>query len=110
MEENNSMEAKTKSKKTANQGDWKNLIHGFVGSMLEQASDNIMQKIHEWIKNLKRKTLAMILSILGILYLLIGLSILFNAILGRIIPGFGYVTVGVLALLVAYLIGNDSKK
>lgn len=97
-------------KKSKQNSDWKDIIHNFVGGMLEQASDNIMQKIHEWIKTLKRKTLATVLMIFGLVYLLIGFSIYFNSVLGRILPGLGYFTVGVLAILVAYLLNNATSR
>jgi hypothetical protein len=97
----------TKTKKTANHNDWKNLVQGFVGNVLEQVSDNVSHKVNAWIKVIKRKTIGSILMVLGTLYLLIGLSIYFNSILGRIMPGLGYLTVGLLAILIGNLISNN---
>jgi fructose-specific phosphotransferase system IIC component len=96
--------------KKTNHSDWKNLVQGFVGNVLEQMSENVSQKIHAWIKMLKRKTIGSILMMLGLLYLLIGLSVYFNSILGRVLPGLGYATVGILAMLIGYLISNNNSK
>lgn len=104
------METKTKRhKKEDNHEDWKALVQGFVGNVLEQLSDNVSQKIQAWIKMLKRKTVGSILMVLGLLYLLIGLSIYFNSILNPILPGLGYVTVGILAILIGSLVANNKN-
>jgi pilus assembly protein TadC len=96
------MAIKTK-KKSAQHNEWKNLSQGFVENVFEKLSDNVSQKIRSWVVMLKRKTAGFILTVLGVLYLLIGLSVFLNSILGPILPGLGYVTVGVLAILIGYL-------
>ncbi|MDD5397339.1 MAG: hypothetical protein PHW24_04800 [Candidatus Moranbacteria bacterium] len=93
--------------KKTKQNDWKNLVQGFVGNVMEQLSDNVSQKIQAWIKMLKRKTVGSILMVLGLLYLLIGVSVYFNSILSPILPGLGYMTVGVLAILIGNLVANN---
>lgn len=98
------------TKKTTNKSDWKGLVQGFVGNVMEQLSENVSNKINAWIKMLKRKTIGSILMVLGLLYLLIGLSVCLNSILNYILPGLGYITVGALAMLVGYLISNDKSK
>ncbi len=40
----------TKQKEGVDFSEWKNLIQGFVGNVLERISDNVSQKIHAWIK------------------------------------------------------------
>ena len=74
---------------------------------MEQLSDNVSQKVNAWIKIVKRKTVGSILMSFGLLYLLIGLSVYFNSILSPILPGLGYVTVGVLAILIGSLVFNN---
>ncbi len=103
------MATKTNKKETKG-SDWKNLVQGFVGNVMEQLSENVSSKIHAWIKMLKRKTIGSILMVLGLLYLLIGVSVYLNSVLGQVIPGLGYITVGVLAMLIGYLISNDKSK
>ena len=101
------MEKKTKQSENVNFGEWKNLIQGFVGNVLERISDNVSQKIHAWIKVLKLRTAGFILVVLGAFYLLIGVSVFLNSVLGIILPGLGYVTVGVLAILIGTLMGKS---
>jgi hypothetical protein len=95
--------------KQTKHNEWKNLVHGFVGNMLEQMSENVSHKIQIWIKMLKRKTIGWVLMTAGLLYLLIGLSINLNAVLGQIIPGLGYITIGILAILVGSLLSNHNS-
>ena len=83
------------------------MIQGFVGNVLERISDNVSQKIHAWIKVLKLRTAGFILVVLGAFYLLIGVSVFLNSVLGIILPGLGYVTVGVLAILIGTLMGKS---
>ena len=93
--------------KKTNKNNWKNLVQDFVGNVMEQLSDNVSQKVNAWIKIVKRKTVGSILMSFGLLYLLIGLSVYFNSILSPILPGLGYVTVGVLAILIGSLVFNN---
>ena len=97
----------TKQKEGVDFSEWKNLIQGFVGNVLERISDNVSQKIHAWIKVLKLRTAGFILVVLGAFYLLIGDSVFLNSVLGIILPGLGYVTVGVLAILIGSLLGKS---
>ncbi len=93
--------------KQTKHNDWKNLVQGFVGNVMEQMSDNVSQKVHAWIKMLKLKAVGSILMVLGLVYLLIGLSVYFNSILSPILPGLGYMTVGLLAILIGNLVANN---
>jgi len=101
------MAIKTKKNSASNQNEWKSLFQGFIENIFEKLSDNISQKVHNWIKMLKRKTIGFLLVVFGFLYLLIGFSVFLNSLLGQIIPGLGYVTAGVLAMLVGYLVGKS---
>lgn len=101
------MQTKTKEDEKPDFGEWKNLIQGFVGNVLERLSDNVSQKIQRWIKVLKLRTAGFILVVLGSFYLLVGISVYLNSILGLILPGLGYVTVGVLAILIGTLLGKS---
>lgn len=97
-------------KKESKNAGWKSLVQGFVENVLEQVSENVSQKVHVWVKMLKRKTIGSVLMIAGLIYLMIGLSVYLNSILGRILPGLGYITVGIIAALIGYLISNDEAK
>jgi len=90
-----------------NHSDWKNLVQGFVENVFERLSENVSQKVHAWVKVLKLRTAGFILVVLGAFYLLIGASVYLNAVLGLILPGLGYITVGVLAILVGTLLGKS---
>jgi hypothetical protein len=98
------MPSKTKKESS---GGWKEAAQGFVANVLEKVSDNISEKIRQWVKMLKRKTIGSLLMAFGVLYLLIGLSIYFNSILGVYFPGLGYFAVGLLAIFVGYLVANN---
>ncbi len=117
------MPTKTKAKKTtrsiasakasssisskANHGEWKNLVQGFVENVFEQFSDNVSQKVHAWIRALKRKTVGSILIILGIVYLVVGLAEYMNSVFSLLLPGLGYFLVGILVILTGYLLSSD---
>ncbi|MEI7891074.1 MAG: hypothetical protein WCI36_03835 [bacterium] len=101
---------KTKRKDAGTGSDWKSLVQGFVGNVLEQMSENVSHKIHAWLKVLKRKTIGAVMMFFGLAYLLIGLSMYLNSILAKILPGLGYVTVGILAVLIGVLISSDEVK
>ncbi|MEI7621105.1 MAG: hypothetical protein WCJ51_01065 [Candidatus Moraniibacteriota bacterium] len=92
-----------------NQSDWKNLVQGFVENVFEHLGENVSRKVQAWVLRLKCRVVAFLLMSFGLLYLLIGCSIYVNSILGQIIPGLGYVAVGVLAILVGSLVGTFRK-
>ena len=96
--------------KTQNKNDWKSLVQNFVANMVERIGDNVSQKVQAWVKMLKRKTIGALLMVFGLFYLLIGASVYLNSVLGKFIPGLGYITVGVLAVLIGYLVGNNKPQ
>ncbi len=97
----------TRTGSRASHSDWKNLVQGFVENVFEQLSDNVSQKVHAWIKMLKRKTVGSILIILGLIYLIVGLAQYVNSILSLFLPGLGYAIIGVLVMLVGYVLSSD---
>jgi hypothetical protein len=97
------MEKKNKK----DQNDWKSLIQVFVGDMLERISDNVSKRIHIFIAQLKRRTVGAILMLIGFIFLLAGIAILMNAILGYEFPWVGWSLVGLVAILVGYRISKD---
>ena len=101
------MEKKTKQKKAPQSSDWKNLIQVFVGDMLERISDNVSKRIHTFINQLKRRTIGAILMLIGSVFLLIGIAILINNVLGNEFPWVGWSLVGLVTILVGYRIFKD---
>jgi hypothetical protein len=101
------MEKKTKQKKVSKASDWKKLIQVFVGDMLERISDNVSRRIHTFIDQLKRRTIGAILILIGSIFLLSGVAILMNAILGNEFPWVGWSLVGLVTILVGYRISKD---
>jgi len=91
------------------QSDWKNLVQNFVENAFQHLSENVSQKVQVWVLRLKCRVVAFLLMSFGLLYLLIGCSIYVNSILGQVVPGLGYVTVGVLAILIGSLVGSFKK-
>jgi surface polysaccharide O-acyltransferase-like enzyme len=105
-----SVKTKQTKKPTSFGGDWKNLLHGFVGNMLDQLSENVSQKVQAWLKIVKRKTIGFFLILLGLVYFLSGVAMFFNAFFAKIAPGLGFVIVGVLILLIGVLMNKDETK
>jgi len=101
------METKTKqNKKSANHGEWKNLVQGFVGNMLEQLSENVTNRVHAWTKQMKRRTIGSILMLLGATYFLSGLADYAGSLFGKDFPGFGSGTVGIVVIFIGYLLSR----
>lgn len=94
------------TKKTSTHGDWKNLIHGFVGNMLAQVGDNVSQKMHVWFDRVKRRAVGGVLVVLGLTYFLTGISDYANSVIGKNYPGLGYTAVGFVVVFIGYLISR----
>ncbi|KKQ53206.1 MAG: hypothetical protein US70_C0005G0040 [Parcubacteria group bacterium GW2011_GWD2_38_11] len=94
------------SKKNENPSDWKTLIHGFVGNILEQLNENVTNRVRVWTKQMKRRAVGGVVMLLGATYFLTGLSTYADATLGKNIPGLGYVVIGGVALLIGYLVSR----
>jgi hypothetical protein len=90
------MEPKHKEKKT----DWKSLVHGFVGDVLERLSDNISQKVHVFITKLKRRTAGAILLIVGSIFLLVSIALLINSFFSSEFQWIGWGLVGLIIVLI----------
>lgn len=101
----NKMETK-KSKKESKGTDWKSLVQGFVGNVLEQLSENVSSKIHAWSKQLKRRAIGGVVMVFGFTYFLTGLSTYADEALGKSVPGLGYMVVGLAALSIGYLVSR----
>lgn len=99
------MKAKS-SKKDENPSDWKTLVHGFVGNVLEQLNENVTNRVRAWTKQMKRRAAGGILVVLGMTYFLTGLSDYANSIFGKNYPGFGYGIVGIIIVLIGYLMSR----
>jgi len=101
------METKTKQKKASQTNNWKNIVQGFVGDMLERISDNVSKKVHTFIDQLKRRTIGAILMLIGSIFFLTSVAILINTILGNEFPWVGWSLVGLVTVLVGYRISKD---
>jgi len=102
-QDKNKMEKKNKK----NQSDWKDLVQGFVGDILERISDNVSKRIHIFIDQLKRRTIGAILILIGSIFFLAGIAILINTILNNEYPWVGWSLVGLVVILVGYKISKD---
>lgn len=94
-------------KNTKNQSDWKSLVQGFVGDVLERISDNVSKRIHTFIDQLKRRTIGAILILIGSIFFLAGVAILINTLLNNEYPWVGWSLVGLVVILVGYRISKD---
>jgi hypothetical protein len=90
-----------------NKSDWKGLVQGFVGDLLERIGDNVSKKVHTFITQLKRRTIGAILIATGISFLLISLVIFINTVLASEFPWVGWGLVGLVVLLAGYIISKD---
>lgn len=95
------------TKTTEKQNDWKVLVKGFVGDMLERLSDNVSKRVHIFIDQLKRRTIGAILMLIGSIFFLISVAILMNTILNNEFPWVGWSLVGLVTILVGYRISRD---
>ncbi|MEI8344004.1 MAG: hypothetical protein WCF93_03585 [Candidatus Moraniibacteriota bacterium] len=100
------MPTKTKQNKAAGHSDWKNLVQGFVENVFERLSENVTMQVHTWTKQMKRRAIGSVVMVLGITYLLTGLSTFAEATFGKNAPGFGYVFIGAIALAVGYVVSQ----
>jgi hypothetical protein len=92
---------------TKNKTDWKGLVQGFVGDLLERIGDNVSKRAHIFITKLKKRTIGAVLMATGSLFLLISAAILINAVLGNEFPWVGWGLVGLIIILAGYLISKD---
>lgn len=97
------MEKKNKK----DQNDWKSLIQGFVTNVLERISDNVSKRVHTFITQLQKRTIGAVLVLIGSIFLLAGIAISMNAILGNEFPWAGWSLVGLITILVGYRIFKD---
>ncbi|KKP97772.1 MAG: hypothetical protein US25_C0049G0006 [Candidatus Moranbacteria bacterium GW2011_GWE1_36_7] len=94
------------NKKETKSTDWKGLVQGFVGNMLEQLNENVTNRVHAWTKQMKRRAIGGVVMVLGASYLLTGISSYAESTLGKNIPGLGYMAIGTVALLIGYLVSR----
>ncbi|HBI34315.1 MAG TPA: hypothetical protein DEA43_01815 [Candidatus Moranbacteria bacterium] len=94
------------NKKETKSTDWKGLVQGFVGNMLEQLSENVTTRVHVWTKQMKRRAVGGVVMLLGATYFLTGLSDYTGSFFGENFPGFGYLLVGASALLIGYFVSR----
>lgn len=100
------MEKKTK-KRTQKTNDWKNIVQVFIGDILSRVEDNLSQKIQKFISKVKRKAVASLLIGSGLVFFLTGIVTYASAKLDPILPGLGYLSVGVVVIFIGYLISRD---
>lgn len=85
---------------------FKALILGFVTNVMEKVSDNVTHKVQVWTKQMKRRAVGGVVMVLGMTYLLTGISNYAEATIGKNIPGLGYVLIGAIALIVGYFVSR----
>ncbi|EKE20251.1 MAG: hypothetical protein ACD_8C00033G0003 [uncultured bacterium] len=95
-----------KHKNENNHEGFKALILGFVTNILEKVSDNVTHKVQTWTRQMKRRAAGSVVMVLGMTYLLTGLSTYTEATFGKNIPGLGYVIIGAVAILIGYLVSR----
>lgn len=101
------MDTKTKENKEEHNYDaWKTLVMGFVGKIMERMSDNVSLRIHQWSAQIKRRAIGSVVLVLGITYFLTGLATYADATLGKSIPGFGYMLIGLIISIMGYLVSR----
>jgi hypothetical protein len=94
-------------KKTQNDHEgWKTLVTSFVANVLEKISDNVSLRVHQWTAQMKRRAAGSVVMVLGMTYLLTGLSTYADQTLGKNIPGLGYMTIGLVAIFIGYLVSR----
>jgi hypothetical protein len=90
-----------------NKTDWKSLVQGFVGDILERIGDNVSKKVHTFITQLKKRTIGAMLMATGVLFILIGAVMFINTVLVNEFPWIGWGLVGLVVLLAGYMISKD---
>lgn len=90
-----------KKQKENQSNNWKELVQGFVANMLEQAGENISQRIHKMIVRFKRRAIGSVLMAVGITFFLNGLAIYLNSITNNNFVGYGIV--GLTTVLFGYI-------
>jgi len=93
--------------KNKNKNDWKNIIQGFAGDMLERASDNVSKKVHVFVAQLKRRTIGLALVLIGFIFSLVSAAILINAISGNEYPWVGWGLTGLIIIVIGYVMSKD---
>jgi hypothetical protein len=89
------------------QSSWKDLAHGFAAGMLEHAGENIAQRMHKWITQLKRRAVGSLLLAVGITFFLNSVALYINAMTQNIFPWLGYSSVGILCAFVGYVMVKE---
>lgn len=98
------METKNKQ---AKQSGWKNLAEGFVAGVFEHAGENLAQRIHKWISQMKRKAAGSLLLAVGVTFFLNSIALYINAMTQELFPWLGYSIVGILCAFVGYVMVKE---
>jgi hypothetical protein len=89
------MQTKTKS-------DWKILVQGFVGDILERLSDNVSKKLEAFMAKLKKRAIGAILILIGFIFFLDGFAVFLNFLFGNQFPWLGWSVVGLVVFWIGY--------
>jgi len=83
------------------------MVQGFVGNVLERVGENVSQRVHEWLKNLKKKTIGSVLMTIGIIFFLVAVALLINTLTQNLFPWIGYLIVGLATLAIGYVMTKE---
>lgn len=100
------MEAKEHKKESA-KTDWKGLVQGFVANMLESIGENVSRRAHVFIVQLKKRTIGAVLMLIGGIFLLCGIAILINSLLGSQFQWVGWGVVGIVIVAAGYVVTKE---
>ena len=97
----------TTKKSQQENGNWKNLVQGFVVNILEHISEDISHKAKKWFYKLKKRTAGAALMVLGVTFLLTGVAVYANTVFEKVAPGVGYAIVGLVIMLIGYITSRE---
>ncbi|MDX9912985.1 MAG: hypothetical protein RBS77_00180 [Candidatus Moranbacteria bacterium] len=100
------MKTKKESKKEEPNSAWKEMTQTFVANILTKVGDNISTKVQTWFNDIKRRTLGAILSLIGLIFVLVCLSLYINTFVSEEASWIGYGAVGMLILSVGYFLSK----
>jgi len=89
-----------------NNTNWKIIVQSFVANMISRANDNISKKIQEWLGNIKRMTIGILLMFVGFIFVLICLVMYINVFIDNESQWAGYGIVGATVLIIGYLMSR----
>lgn len=95
---------KTKKEETNNA--WKEMTQTFVANILAKVGENISAKVQNWFNDIKRRTLGALLSVIGLVFVLVCLSLYINTFFSEEASWVGYGVVGILILSTGYLLSK----